>query len=76
MSNFHTPKTGQVLEDAYYEASPEHGEGWDAFARHIRREMEEWEILICEAREHIKTYDDGMAGWLDRTSDFSAQTPQ
>ena len=68
----HTPITDKMFEDAYCQSDCYGGEGWGEFACRIQRNVEEWELLIREARDHIQQYDDGMADWLDRTADFEA----
>jgi len=45
-----TPRTDESFDSAYYQASPEHGEGWDCFARRIRYDMETMEGEIEELK--------------------------
>ena len=63
-----TPTTDRIFADAYDQAMPEHGEGWDIFADRIKLAMQDMEDLLRDAADHIETYDDGMAGWIDRAS--------
>ena len=48
-----TPKTHEIFRNAYYQASPEHGEGWDEFASRIKLEMQGMEDLLRDAVDHI-----------------------
>jgi len=63
-----TPTTDRIFADAYDQAMPEHGEGWDSFADIIKLAMQDMEDLLRDAADHIESYDDGMAGWKDRAS--------
>jgi hypothetical protein len=48
-----TPKTHEIFRNAYNQAMPEHGEGWDGFASRIKLEMQGMEDLLRDAVDHI-----------------------
>ena len=46
-----TPMTNASFDNAYDQAMPGHGEGWDSFAARIRYDMETMEIESQKLRE-------------------------
>jgi hypothetical protein len=63
-----TPKTKASFDNAYDQAMPEHGEGWDSFAARIRYDMEQMEIESQQLREGLEKY----RGQLDNEGNHSA----
>ena len=62
------PRTKMSFDNAYDQAMPEHGEGWDDFAGRIQFDMGSMEIEIQELKAALELY----RGQVDMNGNNSA----
>lgn len=53
LNSANSKMTDRIFTDAYDQAMPEHGEGWDYFADRIKRAMQDMENLLRDAAGNI-----------------------